>query len=471
MSVSKYRQILEKAEFAIFYFHSHRFTYVNPKFTNLMAQGSLKFIDENSRERKSCSLSQGISEMIHRLLEKELHHDELTLMRNDGSTIHLALDLILCPENGDDDCWGILMDTTPQKAWQEALQESEQRYRVILHTISDPVMIVTEKGIIETVNDAAKERFTQDAAGIMVGSHLGQIFPPAFARQRLLAIHSAIRRLESISLEESTTLEETGQIWYATKINPLLDRRGTCSKVVLVSRDITQRKIREEALRHFSRKIILTQESERRRISRELHDGLGQSLSAIRLAIGSIEKELTDNQSHIKEKCKTVMQDVVAQIEELRRIAMDLTPTILEDLGLTAAIHRLISEFSKQHSMEIKSKLIPLEGLLSPEAEINIYRMMQEILSNIGQHSKADSVSITVHIKNNKLYFIIQDDGIGFDLNAVNQARSSPEHLGGLKDLYQRSNMLKCSLVVKTKTGEGTTVIITTRILKRTNPK
>jgi len=218
-----------------------------------------------------------------------------------------------------------------------------------------------------------------------------------------------------------------------------------------------------ERLHFLSSHLLTAQERERKRISLELHDELGQSLTVLKLQLRSIEKALKTEQIGLKEDCEKTLQYVDQIIESVRRLSRDLSPSILEDLGLTAAIQWLIEDFAKHSTIKVDIDMPVLDNLFSDDAQIIIYRIFQEAFTNIGKHALADTVSVVVEKAESSVHFLIQDDGRGFDIKQI-EARYPTERSLGLLAMDERARMLDGQLIVYSQKGTGTRITFTVPI-------
>ena len=217
----------------------------------------------------------------------------------------------------------------------------------------------------------------------------------------------------------------------------------------------------ERTLRHMSIHLIRAQEKERKRVALELHDELGQALSLLKLKIGSIRKKLPQDQTELKNECGGISDYIVQMVENVRRLSRDLSPRIIENLGLSSAL-RWLAESSAQHmNIEPLFEMDDIDSLLSPEAQITLYRIFQEAITNIVKYSKATRIWITARngeIKN-ILTFILKDNGVGFDLDDFVGYISTEKGLG-LAAMNERANMLGGSFEISSQKGIGTTITI-----------
>ena len=213
----------------------------------------------------------------------------------------------------------------------------------------------------------------------------------------------------------------------------------------------------EAQLRALSSKLLTTQEEERKRISRELHDELGQALAFLKIRLRSIQNHLPADQAKVREECIQDIQYVDQIIESVRRFSRDLSPSILEDLGLSSALRWLIHSFKETYRIEISSDIADMDHLFSQDKQIVIYRIFQEALTNIGKHARAGQVSLTARRQNGLVSFSIADDGAGFSLKET-MARDFPAKGLGLATMHERARMLGIPLDLTSEAGKGTCI-------------
>jgi len=220
----------------------------------------------------------------------------------------------------------------------------------------------------------------------------------------------------------------------------------------------------EERLRHLSSNLLTAQESERRRISLELHDELGQSLAALKLQVRSVEKSMgKDPPPVLKEECGGLRNSINQIIENVRRLSRDLSPVVLDDLGFEAAVNYLVNNFSQLGNVKAVVELDDVNHFFGQEAQRNIYRILQELFTNISKHAKATEVRVLVKKKGRKVEFTVKDNGCGFDMqNVLN--RNGVEKGLGLTAIAERVRILGGTLDIQTEAGKGTTVFFTVPI-------
>jgi signal transduction histidine kinase len=214
----------------------------------------------------------------------------------------------------------------------------------------------------------------------------------------------------------------------------------------------------ETKLRNLSSHLMTIQENERKRIAEELHDELGQSLLVLKLQINTICRRMHDNL--LKERCEQAMQYTDQVIENVRRLSHDLRPLVLEGLGLTTALQALIKEFAENSQMKISTNMINIDSCFNDEAQIIIYRVFQEALTNIGKHAGADNIYIAIQKNDGTIACSIKDDGCGFDLDELKQQGYTSCGMG-LPTMSERLNMLGGRIEIFSKSGSGCEISFT----------
>ncbi len=213
----------------------------------------------------------------------------------------------------------------------------------------------------------------------------------------------------------------------------------------------------EKTLRFLSGQLFKAQEMERKRLSIELHDELGQGLALLKHRFRLIETILSKDGHSASGECKDTIQDIDQVIENVRRLSRDLSPSILEDLGLSAAISWLIERFQRRYNIQVYLDLDNIDFLFSIEEQTNIYRMFQEIFNNIGKHAEASLVKVCVKIEQDSVVFVVDDDGKGFDVEEAKNLNIDERGIG-LAALDERANMLRGVFEIQSQVQAGTRI-------------
>jgi PAS domain S-box-containing protein len=242
-------------------------------------------------------------------------------------------------------------------------------------------------------------------------------------------------------------------------VSALLDHKGERIGFVRLFLDITDRKAAERQIRRLSSELISAQEKERKRVSHEIHDTFGAALSAIKF---KVEEAIIQTEKGgfgaVGRSLRTITPVIQEAIDEGRRIQMDLHPSILDDLGIISTLSWFFRRFQEiyraiavEQKIDIEEKDVP--GPLKPV----VYRVTQEALNNIAKHSGADSVTLSLKRNNGAIDLLIQDNGKGFDLNAVMNAKASMNGLG-LSSMRERVQYSGGSFCIDSVLEKGTII-------------
>jgi PAS domain S-box-containing protein len=215
----------------------------------------------------------------------------------------------------------------------------------------------------------------------------------------------------------------------------------------------------ENRLRVLSLQLLTVQENERKRIAMELHDGIGQMLTAIKFKVENILQEKGKGKARAKEKSlKAIVPMVRESVEEVRRIQMDLRPSTLDDLGILATLGWFCREYQKIYShIRIEKEIGLQESEVSTPLKTVIYRLTQEALNNIAKHSKADLIHLSLRKREDRVEWVVKDNGIGFDLEEILSSERSERGLG-LNSMRERTELSGGSFEIETTLGAGTMI-------------
>ncbi len=216
-----------------------------------------------------------------------------------------------------------------------------------------------------------------------------------------------------------------------------------------------QIRLGQERLRSLSRRLVEIQETERCHIARELHDEASQALTSLMVGLHLLEQDARCP-NEVAIQVASLKKTANGVLENLHRLARDLRPVSLDHVGLLAALHQYIEQFGQQYGLVTQFEATGLEDKrLPPEVEINLYRIVQEALTNVARHAQARRADVLLEHRHNRLLLIIEDDGIGFELEAAWQNGRL-----GLLGLRERAEMLGGNLTVESSVGTGTTIVV-----------
>jgi len=358
-----------------------------------------------------------------------------------------------------------------RKRAQKALQKSEEKYRLLVNQV--PAVIF--KGYADWSVDFFDEKieelvgYKKDEFDSRRRRWSDLILPEDF-NQAKQVLGRALKADGSYIREYRIRAKDGRILWIQALGQISLTPEGKIDYISGVFFDINDRKAAEESLRatrerlqeseknlrYLTSQLLNAQEKERKRISRELHDDLGQSLLWLKLQAGVIEKRLESDSQNPRAECAAMLSYLDSLIDKVRRLSRDLSPHVLEDLGITAALRYLFNEFETHYSTcDCSLAIDEIDELFSLENQVNIYRIFQEGLNNIGKYAQATRVSGVVRRKGNRVSFLVEDNGLGFDVLRAMTADVTGRGLG-LASMQERVRMLGSDLHLWSKEGRGT---------------
>jgi signal transduction histidine kinase len=203
---------------------------------------------------------------------------------------------------------------------------------------------------------------------------------------------------------------------------------------------------------------VLAQEDERRRIARELHDQLGQQLTALRLTLETIKAQSVER-TELRVQVETLLELARQLDEDIAFRLWELRPTVIEDVGLRAALTNYVHAWSKHFGIPARLHTTPAtEQRMTPEIETTLYRLAQEALNNVAKHARAGHVDVVLARTAGSLSLIVEDNGVGFDVSTLEK----PGRRFGLIGMRERAALVDADLQIESTPGRGTTVIVRT---------
>ncbi len=213
---------------------------------------------------------------------------------------------------------------------------------------------------------------------------------------------------------------------------------------------------REAVCKRLLGKVLTAQEEERARLARELHDIIGQSLTAIIMTTTAVENSLPASFVSGKEKLSNVRNIAIQALQDLRHLIFDLRPEVLDDLGLAMALHSQIKKHLEPAGVQVQLRATGLKDQLPAEVETAIFRVVQEAITNIARHAQASQATISLTKKDSRLIVRVEDNGVGFD---PDQVMNGQRQAWGLHGMEERITLLGGKFYIGSKSGHGTLVL------------
>ncbi len=401
----------------------------------------------------------------------------------------------VAPAGGGGDAGGrvvaalaVSVDVTARRRTEEALRASEARYRTLVEHVRDyAIMLLDPEGVV-TEWTAGAAQVTGYAAAEAVGRHVSLLYTPEDVAAGVPAAHLAQAAAEGRGEWEGWRVRRDGTRFWATEIATAVRESGAIGGAIggttggangapgrllgftRISRDLTDRRLAEAAAERaqlsaarddLRRRLAAAEEAERQRLARELHDQLGQELTALRLGLDDAARLAA---GHVPPdapllgslaRLGAVTQRMTADV---RALALELRPPELDDVGLESALETYVGEWGARAGVAAEVAVTGLRGRpLPPDVASALYRIAQEALTNVAKHARATQVNVVVEQPDGEVRLIVEDDGRGFDPEATD-ARVRRERRLGLAGMRERAALFGGTVAVESSPGGGTTV-------------
>jgi len=347
----------------------------------------------------------------------------------------------------------VLRDLSVERKLEAEIESLKERFRTVFD-ISPVAMWIVQDDRVCHANRAAARLFGRQEAKLITGQSVYSLLNPQAHSELRAHLAQALAGDVPPPIASAHIIRPDGQEREVEIASAALPDHGR-TVVQMVITDITrrQRQIRDQtlhraALRQLSASVVEAREEERRRIARELHDELGQRLTALKMELSSLTH--SGQAQGERQRVAGMLGMIDETVAAVRRISADLRPLMLDDLGLNAAIEALAREAAQRMDVEVTVRLGQEDPPLSSSAAIALYRMVQEALTNVGRHSRATDVSIRMHTAGDELVLTIHDNGHGFPPGALQR-----EGRFGLLGMRERAVALGGRLEVDNPPGGG----------------
>jgi PAS domain S-box-containing protein len=388
-----------------------------------------------------------------------------------------------------------LEDITARKSVERELHEGEERFRLLVRGVRDyGILMLDRNGYILSWNEGA-ERLKGYREAEIVGKHFSVFYLPEDVHDGKPEANLKAAVANGNCEDEGWRVRKDGsRFWANVVITALRDGRGELCGFAKVTRDVAERRKREEALWEANEKLELrlkqraaellrvngklraevkereraqekyralamrqeqVREDERTHVAREMHDELGQICTALKMDLAWIAQRLPEEQGRLRERTESALTLVTHLIQSVRRISAELRPSTLDSLGLVSAMEWQAQEFQLRTGIPCRIVLPEQEVALDPERATAIFRIFQETLTNIARHAKATSVQATVVLSQENVLLVVHDNGKGFDASSA-LSRGSP----GLLGMQERAYLIGGQFKISSAPESGTTVSV-----------
>jgi two-component system NarL family sensor kinase len=359
----------------------------------------------------------------------------------------------------------VVRDVTARQRAEEALRSSEERFRTVVESLHIGIVLLGPRAEILFANQAAQQMFDMPIKDVLGknSSELGLVAVYEDGTEMPFSMRPGPRALATGKAIRNQVMgwrrrDSNEVLWILGEVVPIFGENGKLDQLVSSFSDITKRKQAEEALHQLSTRLLQLQDEERRRLGRELHDSLAQSVLAVNLNLAQVTRTgvpLDERSLRAISEARGVLQEMS---REIRTLSYLLHPPVLDELGLTSAIKEYARGFSERSGIMLEVDLQAGFGRLSQEAETAFFRIVQESLSNIQRHSGSQTAKIRLRGDATRVELEVSDRGCGMDQTTVERGRSAGSRLGvGILGMRERMAQLGGKLEVESK-SQGTTV-------------
>ena len=407
----------------------------------------------------------------------------------------ISVKCVRCADGSVDYFVALLEDVTARKHLEDTLRESEENYRVIVNQAVAGIFKLDLDRKVTFSNRRFCEMLDYSLEELLEMSIEKIVYAEDLPRDNRLFERLKNQGL-SFEIEKRLVRKDGSLIWVNNQVSPVFDGAGNLKSVIVVSVDITERRRAEEALRQANdelenrvmlrtrqlselnddlrkeiaererveadlerllSRLVSAQEDERRRIAREMHDQLGQNLSALALKLSALKNDY-ETQPELREHFASLKRSVKQLDTDVGFLVRDLRPTALDDFGLVVALSNYARNWSKQFGVRAELHTSGMEkDRLTGEMETVLYRITQEALTNVAKHANAEHVDILLERRSDHVSLIVEDDGVGFD---VERAFGAGEKGFGLIGMRERAALVAGTLAVESRPGAGATIAV-----------
>lgn len=394
--------------------------------------------------------------------EGSLRNHRVEMICKDGGTVYCLISGDVLHIDGEAHLLTTLFDITEQVKAESSLRFHEQQLELVYNTISDVVFLLDVKGADRYQFIIVNEAFLT-STGLSLdqvqGRWVHEVIPEPSLSLVLQKYRQAIASRQKVQWEEVTHYP-AGTRTGIVSVTPVFDDEGTCIRLVGTVHDVTElKKAAEKLSRSYEETRLLAahlqdvREDERTAIAREIHDELGQLLTALKMEVSWLRRIDTLTADQVARRVTSVNSLLDGAINTVRNISAELRPSILDDLGLVEALAWQSREFEKRYAIPVSFTTNTPEVQLPKDVATALFRVFQETLTNVARHAGAHKVDATLTLSPDDLTLQVSDDGIGFEQEQIATRRTL-----GLTGIRERLAAINGQFQLKTTPGHGTTV-------------
>ncbi|MGD9278712.1 MAG: PAS domain S-box protein, partial [Desulfobacterales bacterium] len=385
---------------------------------------------------------------------------EITLKKKNGEDLATYFNATtIRDESGEvKGSFAFITDITEKKRAEESLRKSEEQYRNIFKNIQDVYYEVTLDGIIIETSPSIEDVSLYKREEV-IGKSLTDIYVDPKNRDEFL---KELLKNGKVTDYEALLTDKNGSQTYCSITAKLVrDKQGNPVKIIGSLRNISDRKRAEEMIHALTSELMKSQENERQRISRDLHDNVAQELSAVKIGFETLFDHQPAIPPEIRQRVSEMSRTLQESIKAVRDVSYDLRPPALDEMGLVETLVHYCNDFSEDNGINVDFHSAGMKDLnLDFDTEINLYRLIQEGLTNIKKHADAEHVTVRLVAAFPNIILRIEDNGKGFDVQK-RMATLTKEKQMGIRSMEQRAKLLQGEMEIQSKPMQGTKIFIT----------
>ncbi|KXK54663.1 MAG: PAS/PAC domain-containing protein [Chlorobi bacterium OLB5] len=429
-------------------------------FSDDISTGNISFWESRIKQEDRHRVVEGLYSAINN--KHDFWFDEYPLMKQDGNFAYV-FDRGYIMKNEEDVPYrmvGSLLDLTYRKNIENKLKESEEKWRSLFEFSPSSIFTIDRNYIVTGINRALSSR---TEPGDIIGKSSFDLIDSS-ETERIKGIIDEVFSSNNSASFNVLSSENDDKKHYAVQAIPQIKDNVT-NAITFIATDITEKILADEKLKESNERLHALaahlqtiREEERTMISREIHDQLGQELTALKMDIAFLSRKINKIKltgkpewDELSDGLKSMTAITDQTINSIRRIARELRPDVLDKLGLKDAIEWQAEEFTKRTGIDCIVSISPSKLELSRELESTVFRIIQESLTNVARHSKATRSKIAVITDDNRVLLSIEDNGIGISESEIQNAKSL-----GLVGIRERIYSVKGSFEITGKKNKGT---------------
>ncbi|HKD58971.1 MAG TPA: ATP-binding protein, partial [Terracidiphilus sp.] len=330
------------------------------------------------------------------------------------------------------------------------LRSREELLRVFVKSVPAPVAMLDRDMRYLQVSDRWCTDYLPGRAEILGHSHY-ELFPDMPHRWK--EVHSRALQGETLRADEDRWDGQDGTHWARWEVRPWKTSEGAVGGILILAEDISHRKQMEEALSDLSRRLIESQEQERARIGRELHDDICQRVALLAIRLGQLKASASGLSDEIPNQLSKMEKETAELSMRIQQLSRELHSSTLEFLGLSEAIRSWCDEFGEKWNFEILFENHDVPSGLPSEISLNLFRVLQEALNNAAKYSGVQRFEVRLWGAPAEIHLSVTDIGKGFDISSAMRGRGL-----GLKSMRERVKLMNGHLTIESKPSCGTTI-------------